>query len=240
MKSLFALLFGGMKFSKLFTSGGSRLLSLVASAVTWGWRFAAGFIVLLLIHEMGHYIAARQRGLPVGLPTFIPFIGAWVEMKEQPVDAETEAYVAFAGPFVGTIASFVVYLLSRHYGSDMLLAIAYSGLFLNLFNLLPVSPLDGGRITAVVSPRIWLIGAPFLVAMTFYSPSPALIIVALVAIPQLIRAWKFDPTDPENARYYCASAAVRIEYAMLYIGLAALLGVMTYDVHEMLASARAR
>ncbi|WP_409997699.1 site-2 protease family protein [Bradyrhizobium sp. SZCCHNRI3043] len=86
-------------------SGGTMLLSLVVYAGIWGWRYAAGFIALLFAHEMGHYIAARQRGLDVGAPAFIPFVGAWIALKEQPVDVETEAYVALAGPLVGTAAA---------------------------------------------------------------------------------------------------------------------------------------
>ncbi len=76
------------------------LLSLVVYATIWGWRYAAGFIALLFAREMGHYVAARRRGLDVGAPTFIPFVGAWIALKDQPVDVETEAYVAIAGPVV--------------------------------------------------------------------------------------------------------------------------------------------
>ena len=94
MKALFLLLFSGLKWGKLAASGGSMLLSLVVYATIWGWRYAAGFIALLFAHEMGHYVAARQRGLDVGAPAFIPFVGAWIALKDQPVDVETEAYVA--------------------------------------------------------------------------------------------------------------------------------------------------
>jgi Zn-dependent protease len=238
LKALLLVLFGGLKFGKILSSGGTMLLSLLVYAGIWGWRYAAGFIALLFIHELGHYLAARQRGLDVGLPTFIPFVGAWIEMKEQPIDAETEAYVAAGGPFLGTIASVATYLWSQQIQSSLLLAIAYSGLFLNLFNLLPVSPLDGGRITAVLSPRVWLFGAPLMVAAFIYNPSPVLILVAVVAMPQLIRAWKFDPSDPENSRYYNTTLTTKLEYGAFYLGLAAFLALMTYDVHEMLAHVR--
>ena len=95
------LLFGAGKFGKVLLSGGSMLLSLVIYGQLFGWRYAAGFILLLFIHEMGHFLAAKQRGLEVGLPTFIPFVGAWINLKEQPRDVETEAYVGFAGPLLG-------------------------------------------------------------------------------------------------------------------------------------------
>jgi len=80
MKALFLLLVSGLKWGKLATSGGSMLLSLVVYATIWGWRYAAGFIALLFAHEMGHYVAARQRGLDVGAPAFIPFVGAWIAL----------------------------------------------------------------------------------------------------------------------------------------------------------------
>jgi Zn-dependent protease len=188
----------------------------------------------MFAHEMGHYVAARQCGLNVGAPAFIPFVGAWINLKEQPRDVRTEAYVAVAGPLVGTVSAVAVYLWSRWTGSTLLLAIAYPGLFLNLFNLLPVSPLDGGRITAIISPRVWLIGAPVMLAMLLYRPSPVLAIIAIIAFPQLIKAWKYDPKAPENLAYYGVPLQAKLEYGGLYLALTAYLGVMTFEVHEML------
>ncbi len=214
------------------------LISLIAYGAIWGWRYALGFILLLFAHEMGHFLAARQRGLDVGAPAFIPFVGAWIALKEQPIDAETEAYVAVAGPFVGTLAAFAVYFAARTYDSSLLLAVAYSGFFLNLFNLLPVSPLDGGRITAIVSPRIWLLGAPMMAALMLYQPSPILILIAIMAVPQLIAAWHYDPQAPENLTYYGVPTDTKLEYAALYLGLAGLLALMAYNVHEMLGAIR--
>jgi Zn-dependent protease len=235
MKALFLLLVSGLKWGKLATSGGSMLLSLVVYATIWGWRYAAGFIALLFAHEMGHYVAARQRGLDVGAPAFIPFVGAWIALKDQPVDVETEAYVAIAGPVVGTAAALAVYLWARSEDSGLLLAIAYSGLFLNLFNLLPISPLDGGRVTAALSPRIWFLGVPVLLALVLYRPSPMLVIVAILAAPQLVKAWRFDPKAPENIAYYGVPLQTKLEYGAAYLVLAALLAIMTHDVHEMLS-----
>jgi Zn-dependent protease len=190
----------------------------------------------MFLHEMGHYVAARQRGLNVGAPMFIPFVGAWIDLKDQPVDVATEAYVAMAGPLVGTVAAVLVYLWGRSEESSLLLAIAYAGLFLNLFNLLPLSPLDGGRITAIISPRVWLIGAPMMLAMLIYRPSPVLAIVAVLSLPQLLKAWKYDPKAPENVAYYGVPLQTKLEYGALYLALTAYLGVMTYEVHEMLTA----
>jgi Zn-dependent protease len=233
---LLLLLLSGLKLGKLATTGGTMALSLAIYATIWGWPYAAGFILLMFAHEMGHFVAARQCGLNVGAPTFIPFLGAWIALKDQPLDVRTEAYVAMAGPLVGTVAAVAVYLWSRWTGSTLLLAIAYAGLFLNLFNLLPVSPLDGGRITAILSPRVWLLGAPMMLAILLYRPSPALFIIAIIAVPQLIKAWQYDPKAPENVAYYDVPLQTKLEYGGLYLALTAYLSVMTYEVHEMLGA----
>jgi Zn-dependent protease len=238
MKSLLIMLLASLKWGKLATTAGTMLLSLVVYASVWGWRYAAGFIGLLFVHELGHYVAARQRGLPVGAPTFIPFVGAWINLEGQPRDAETEAYVGMGGPFLGGVSALAVYLWARHVDSPLLLAISYSGLFLNLFNLLPVSPLDGGRITAVLSPRVWLIGAPLMLGLMFYRPSPMLFLIAALSLPQLAKAWRYDPHAPENVAYYGVPMTVKLEYGAGYLGLAALLAVMTYEVHDMLSATR--
>src|SRR5258707_11577589 len=102
---LLLLLLSGLKWGKLATTGGTMLLSLAVYATIWGWPYAAGFIALMFAHEMGHYVAARQCGLNVGAPAFIPFVGAWINLKEQPPDVRTEAYVAAAGPLAGTVSA---------------------------------------------------------------------------------------------------------------------------------------
>lgn len=241
MAKLLILLFSGLKFGKLLTTGGTMLLSVAAYAFVFGWRYAVGFVVLLFIHEMGHFIAARQRGLKVGAPTFIPFMGAWIEMKEMPHDAETEAYVGLGGPLLGTLGALLCYFLARDAGQDgkWLLAVAYAGFFLNLFNMIPLSPLDGGRITAVLSPRIWLLGVPILGFMLWRNPlNPVLIMIAIMAAPQVMKAWHFKADDPAHAGYYVASAETRLTYATAYLGLLTFLAVMTHDVHDMLAAVR--
>lgn len=236
MIKLLLLLFSGLKFGKILTTGGTMLISLVVYAWIYGWRYAAGFIGLLFVHEMGHFIAARQRGLDVGAPTFIPFLGAWIEMKDMPHDAETEAYVGLAGPLVGTVGALACYYIAREGGADLkwLLAVSYGGFFLNLFNLIPVSPLDGGRVTAVLSPRLWLLGAPMLVGLFVWQPNPVLLIVALMAAPQVMKAWKYKADDPAHQGYYVASAETKLNYGVAYLGLLIFLALMTHGVHEML------
>ncbi|MDD2369137.1 MAG: site-2 protease family protein [Sulfuricurvum sp.] len=233
MKTLLALLAAG-KLGKVALTGGSMLISIVAYSFIFGWWYAIGFVLLIFVHEMGHFIAARQRGLDVGAPTFIPFVGAWIALKEQPIDVENEAYIGFAGPFVGTLGALVVYYLSRTYDSNLLLALAYSGFFINLFNLIPISPLDGGRISAVLTPRIWFLGVPMLLGFFFYFPSPMLLVVAILAFPQLKLAWNYDPQDENNQRYYAISAENRLAYSLYYIGLVVFLSAMTYNIHQVL------
>lgn len=239
MLKILMLLLSGAKLGKVAASGGTMLLSLVAYAFVFGWRYAAGFVALLFVHEAGHYVAARRRGLAVGLPTFIPFVGAWVQLKDLPHDAETEAYVGLGGPLLGSLGALVCFGLARAWQADWLLAVAYAGFFLNLFNLIPMSPFDGGRITAVLSPRIWLLGVPVLVALFFWRPSPMLLLMALLAAPQLWQAIRYRK-DSEAARtYYAVPTAKKWEYGLLYLALAAFLATMTYEVHALLQAARA-
>ena len=239
MKVLLALLAAG-KLGKVLLTGGTMIISVFAYALIFGWWYAVGFVLLIFIHEMGHFLAAKQRGLDVGAPTFIPFVGAWIELKDLPHDVETEAWIGLAGPLLGSVGALGCYYLYRTTDEPIFLALSYAGFFLNLFNLIPVSPFDGGRITAILSPRIWLLGAPILVGLFFWRPSPLLILMAFLAAPQLVKAWKFDPHAPENAAYYTVTPAKRFEYALYYITLAAFLAVMSYDVHEMLEHLRVR
>jgi Zn-dependent protease len=236
---LILLLLSGLKLGKLLTTGGTMLISLVVYAFVFGWRYAAGFVALLFVHEMGHFIAARRKGLNVGMPTFIPFVGAWIELKDMPHDAQTEAYVGLGGPLLGTVGAVLTYFLARETGATWLLAVAYSGFFLNLFNLIPLSPFDGGRITAVLSPRIWLLGVPILGALFFYRPSPMLILFGFLAAPQVMKAIRYRADSEEAKTYYAVPTKVKWEYALWYIALAGFLAIMTHDVHEMLQGATA-
>lgn len=229
MKTLL-LLFGTAKFGKFLLSGGTMVLAVFAYALVYGWRYAAGFVGLIFVHELGHFVAARNRGLDVGLPTFIPFVGAWIDLKEQPLDAETEAYVGIAGPMLGTAGAFVLYLLAGAQGSGLLLALAYAGFMLNLFNLIPLHPLDGGRIVGVISPRIWFLGVPLLVGLFLWRPSPLLLLVALLAGPQLWRAFK-TRGEPLPS-YYDAHRSIRASYGFQYVFLVCALAILAFEVHS--------
>jgi len=205
------------------------LLSIAIYAQMFGWKYAVGFVLLLLCHEMGHYIAAKQRGLDVGLPTFIPFVGAWISLKNQKLSAETTAFVGLAGPLLGSTSAFLTYLVALHYESHWLLAISYAGFVLNLFNLIPVVPLDGGHVVAVISPKIWIIGIPLLIALFVWRPNPLLIIVTIIALP---RAWAAlrgrVSTPPEGV---LASNSLKARFAAEYLGLVCFLTLMAFEVH---------
>ena len=232
MKALALLLMTG-KFSKFLLTGGTMLISLVTYTWVYGWWYAVGFVGLLFTHEMGHYIAAKQRNLDVGAPCFIPFVGAWINLKEQPINAETEAYVGIAGPMAGTAAAFVCFLYGREVGSSLVLAIAYSGFMLNLFNLIPLSPLDGGRIMAAVSPKLWFVGLPMLGALYIWHPSPMLIAIGIMAAPQLIAF--FRNGDQLDSPYYQVPQNIRTGYAVQYLILAGFLAIASFELHTQLS-----
>ncbi|PCN42798.1 hypothetical protein B9C88_18375 [Brevibacillus laterosporus] len=164
----------GFKFTGTIISMG---VALYFYAVVFGWKFAVALIYLVFIHELGHVIAARIKGINTGLPMFIPFVGAFIQLKEMPRDATTEAFLAYGGPLAGLL-SFLPAIPLYIYTEDPLWALViHLGAILNLFNLLPVSPLDGGRIVGVLSPNIWFLGLLILGAFIFFSPSPMLVLI---------------------------------------------------------------
>jgi Zn-dependent protease len=207
---------------KIFTTSASMLVSLGAYAWLWGWRFALGFILLLFVHELGHYLEARRQGLNVGAPVFIPFLGAAILLKENPLNAWREAQVAIAGPIVGSIGAAVVWLIGERQDSELLVALGFTGFFLNLFNLLPVVPLDGGRIAAAIHPALWFVGFLGLVALAFVFPNPLLIVIALIVGLELWRRWQ-ERGMAEAEGYYKVEPWQRVAAAVGYFGLAALL-----------------
>jgi Zn-dependent protease len=231
VKTILFLLATG-KLWKLLISAGSMIISVVTYSFIYGWRYAVGFVGLLFLHELGHYRAAQLRNLPVGLPTFIPFLGAWIELKEQPLDAETEAFVAIAGPMLGSFGAFVLYLISFSQEANIFTALAYSGFMLNLFNLIPISPLDGGRIVSIISPKIWFLGMPILLILFYFNQSPILLVIAILALPNLWNAYK-NRNEPESD-YYKSSLRLRTQYGVQYISLIIFLTILSLETHTKL------
>ena len=143
---------------KLFTTSASMLVSIGAYTLIWGWKFAVGFVLLMLVHEMGHVWQARREGLEASAPLFIPFLGAAIALKSLGKDAAVEARVGLAGPIVGSLASCVPLVIWLATGEEFWQALAFIGFFLNLFNLAPVLPLDGGRAMSALTPWMWIVG----------------------------------------------------------------------------------
>lgn len=141
-----------LKGITFFSTGASALLSVGAYALFFGWQFAAGFVVLLFIHEMGHAFVLRHYGVKATAPIFVPFLGAVIGMKQLPKNAIMEAYVGLGGPVIGSLGAMGAWGLYELTGSRLMLALAYTAIFLNLFNLLPILPLDGGRVLTGLLP----------------------------------------------------------------------------------------
>jgi Zn-dependent protease len=211
---------------KFAITGGSLILSIASWALFFGWTFAAGFVILIFVHEMGHVIALRMRGIKAGWPVFIPFMGAFVGMKEMPKDVKAEAEVAIAGPLLGTAGALVCYLIGAYTGNRFWYALAATAFFINLFNLIPVVPLDGGRVVAALSPRVWVVGIALLVGAALLAPGPGLLFIGvliILSLPRIVAAFK---PGALAAPYYQIAMKDRVIIAVEYFGLAAILAVM--------------
>jgi Zn-dependent protease len=196
----------------------SMLLMIWVETLRFGLAFGLGFVMLLLVHEMGHYGMARRLKLDVSAPIFLPFIGALIAMKSEPENVEVEAQVAIAGPVVGSLGALVCLGLYGLTTERLFLSLTYIGLFLNLFNLLPVKPLDGGRVVGALSPLLWLVGLGMLLAMVCFTPSPILWIILILGAFEF---WKWHKSD--NKRYFEVPARRRLAYSAGYFGLCAAL-----------------
>jgi Zn-dependent protease len=221
---------------KLLATAGTALVSVAAYSLFWGWTFAAGFVVLIFIHEMGHVIQLRREGIKASAPMFVPFMGAAIFAKSLGQDALAEARVGLAGPILGTIGAAACLAIGEATNSDMLRALAYIGFFLNLFNLLPVVPLDGGRAMAAMAPVMWFVGLAALVVLAFAFPNPIILIILLFAGMETWRRWKARKTRSlEQASYYRIAPRHRLLVGAVYIGLIVLLAV-GMDVSHILST----
>jgi len=208
-------------FPILLKTGGTMLLSIGAYALAWGWKFALGFVLLIFVHECGHLLVARAFGLKVGAPVFIPFMGALIALKEAPKDAWMEAWVGIGGPLLGTLGAAACELLFNVTGNPLFRALAYSGFFLNLFNLAPIGFLDGGRIVTALSPWLWLVGAAVVLGMLVLHPNFLLVLILLFSLPRL---WSlFRQKSDEERRYFEVTPGRRLIMAGMYFGLIAFL-----------------
>lgn len=211
---------------KVLTTSATMLVSIGAYSLIWGWKFAVGIVLLLLVHEMGHVIQLRREGIEASAPMFIPFLGAVVAAKSLGDDAAAEARVGLAGPILGSLgvaALIPVWLLT---GGDFWQALIFTGFFLNLFNLLPVVPLDGGRAMAAMAPWMWFVGLAAMAAFAIAFPNPIILVILLLAGMETWRRWKERRAGgEENAAYYRVSRGQRLAIGAVYIGLIAALVV---------------
>ncbi|MCE9584973.1 MAG: site-2 protease family protein [Planctomycetes bacterium] len=241
--SLVAAIVGGLM---LWASKAKWLTSLLTLAASVGayhllgtWTFAMGVFGVVLIHELGHGWVMRAHGLRAGFPIFIPFVGAIIAMRDQPRDARVEAEIGYGGPLTGAIASTIAFVVFYATQSDVWLRVALVGYLLNLFQMIPVLPLDGGRIVAAISPRLWIVGIAFLAAvvgLTWASPSPRaeylpgtilLLMLASIGMGRAWEAWR-DPRRLGPEAYYDVPGNYRIAMALAYLLLTAFLTWMTY------------
>ena len=205
-------------------TGGSMLLSIFIYSTWfhWSWQLATAIVVLIFVHEMGHVVAAKWLGMPVSAPLFIPFIGASIVMKQSPRDAWTEALMAYGGPLAGCIGSWVCWFAAFYLDWDWLMPAAMISFIINLFNMIPIPPLDGGRICAAVSPWFWIIGLLLLGAsiVLFHAWNSFLIIglVLLAALPRM-KQTLFGQATPEMQAYYNTHISNRLSMALMYLGL---------------------
>ena len=225
-----ALLIPALKFFPvLLKTGGTMLLTIWVYAQTWGWWYAFGFVLLIFVHECGHLLAARRIGLKVGAPVFIPFMGAFIALKEAPPNAWIEAQVGIGGPLLGTAGAAACDGLYLATGNPLFRALAFSGFFLNLFNLAPIGFLDGGRIVTALSPWLWLVGLGVVSALLFTHFNFLLLLILIMSLPRLFSL--FRSRTAEEARYFEVTTQQRWTMAALYFGLVAFLVLAMHLTH---------
>jgi Zn-dependent protease len=215
---------------KFVGTGLTMLLSVGAYALLYPVWFAVGLVVLIWVHEMGHVLQLRREGIKASAPMFIPLLGAFITMKEMPKNALAEARVGLAGPVLGTLGALAALGVYAGTGSPLFLGLAYVGFLLNLFNLLPMLPLDGGRAVGAMSPVFWILGIIMMVALLFVTPlNPIfLLILALVAFSggkEVWRRWKMRNT-PEGQAYNDIELRYRVMVGLVYFGLIAVLALL--------------
>jgi len=225
--------FEGFGIGQLAVAGGSMAVTMVAYAFKMGAVFAVGFVLLTVIHELGHAVVIRAKGLRAGAMVFIPFVGGAVTLKDQPRSAYDDAQIGLAGPIAGTLASFGCLLIFYGTGRLLYLALAYAGFLLNLFNLLPIAPLDGGRIAAAITKWMWVGGGLIVVYFMIAWRNPLLILVLLLGLVQLYRA----ATGEQGEKFYDVTAGQRGSIALVYFLLICLLGYQSVATHRALVQA---
>lgn len=216
-------------FAKFGFAGITALISIAAYSLIFGWQFAVGLVALLFIHEMGHALVMKLKGIPIGGLIFIPLLGAAVFMRQMPKNARDEAEVGIAGPIAGAVASSICLAFAKMapHTFSIWAPLAYFGFFINLFNMIPIVPFDGGRVLAAIDRRVWMVGFLGLVAFAIWTWlngtfSIWLLFFILMAATQF---WsrRHIPNTPEVQAYYTVPVGERIILSLAYFGLIAVL-----------------
>lgn len=218
----------------LLKSGGSMIFMIAVYAALWGWKWGVGFVVLLLLHECGHLLAAKRFGLKVSAPMFIPFMGAFIALKEAPRNAWIEAGVGIGGPILGSAAALVCHAIGYGWHAPLFIGLAWTAYFLNLFNLTPVGMLDGGRIATALSPWLWVPGLAVLGWIGWTHPNFIIWLVLLMSLPRIFSL--FRKRTEEEQRFYEVTPAQRWTMATMYFGLIAALVFGMHVALEQLAA----
>jgi len=231
------LLLPGLKWliflPKFALSFGTVFASIWFYALFYGWKLGIVVVLLILVHEMGHWVVIRGFGGAVSLPYFIPGLGAFVAQKSPLSSADQDAYSALAGPIVGVAASSICWAFGAALNDPFWIVAAYLGFFINLFNLIPVLPLDGGRVAGVVDSRLWIAGvvafAVFLFAFHSWGPISIifLVLIGFSTIPRIRDMWR-GIVDPRVA---ALAPRVRGAVALAYFATIFVAGFGAYATH---------
>ena len=222
--------FAMLKMGSMVMMALSMFLSIAVYAMAFGLKFAIGFVLLLFVHEYGHLVASRVVGLKVSSPIFIPFIGAVIQVKELPLNVKMEANVAIGGPAMGALSALFCLALYFWTNSMLMLVLSYTACLLNLFNLIPCDPLDGGRIAAAISPLLWWLGSIVLVVLFVYTYN---FFVLIILGFSLFRLWQGNGTN-DNSLYYQLTVGQRLAMGWWYFGLITVLGGTTLYIIDIL------
>jgi Zn-dependent protease len=205
---------------KVVATISSILVSVAAYSLIWGWTFAAGFVALLFVHESGHAIQMRREGIKPSWMVFIPFLGAAIGARSLGGNATAEARIGLAGPVLGSLGAAAVLVAGELAHSEMLLALAYTGFFLNLFNLIPLVPFDGGRAMAAMTPWMWGVGFAAMLGLFIASPNPVLVLFLLLGGMEGWSRFRRRRAGAEgNPAYYKVKPVHRLIVGAVYVGL---------------------
>jgi Zn-dependent protease len=221
-----------LKFKGLWFTVVSTGVTALIYTQLFGFAFGLGIVLLILIHESGHVVVGRVMGMPVSLPVMIPFLGAFVNVKQQPRTVAQESIMAIGGPVLGSIAAglcYVGYLANPTSNTGQLLrALAYFGFLINLFNLIPLTPLDGGRVTSLLSKWFNVAGLVIAAGLLLFEIqsgiglNPVLFLVLIFGAYATYRRFRSTALDPA---YYAVDVQTKVIVGALYLGLLFALGL---------------